>query len=264
MKNKNYITLGCVVVALLVFGGSRMYLNNVSSELTKVNSQIEAMKTSETNNQTSSDDDSATTKIEPKDFVAEATEKGKLVADVEKRYSQTVLSMEGKDTVDDEIAQIEQYTEELNQYFADDVSTTDKTNWYSGKDVDYEWEFQPVYEFKNSSINVTWVCKQKDTNAILSIVSARYDANAGTFNKFSKVITDNGYKYIPSTGDDGTNSTGGTADNEDFANAILKMAEENKVEPGRDVTDEEVKQYDDVQSARDQLKQQMEKDGGDK
>lgn len=254
-KKQPIIALVLVGVSLLIFGGGLWYTdNNLSPKLAEVNSKIDAMKEQSANAEEDVKDDESAN-LDPKSFIAEATEKGNLVADVEKRYSQTTLSMEGKDNVDDEISQIEGYTEELNQYFADNVSTSDKTNWYSGKGVEYTWEFQPICEFGNSSLTATWVCKQNDTGDVLAITTAKYDAVEGVFKKVNRVLTAAGYSYIPSTGDDGTNENA-----EAFADAIIKMSQENKVEEQRDMTDDEKSDYSNAKSAQDALREQMDKE----
>ena len=252
-KKQPIIAIVLVIVSLLLIGLGSTYQDKLDSNLSSIQAKIDATKESNAGKDDDVTDD-ASANLDPKSFVAEATEKGKLIADVEKRYSQTTLSMEGKDSVDAEIEQIEGYTEELNQYFADNVSTSDKTNWYSGKDVEYTWEFQPVCEFGNSSLTATWVCKQKDTGDVLAITTAKYDAVEGVFKKVSRMTTAFGYSYIPSTGDDGLNKNA-----ESYADAILKMAEENKVEEQRDMTDDEKSDYSNAKSAQDALKEQMDK-----
>lgn len=123
--------------------------------------------------------------------------------------------------------------------------------WYSGE-KEGVWAFVTDGEFTSTQLGVLWLCRTPDTQELVAYAKGTYDTESGLFFDISYAMTYLGANSVASSGDAPPPVDVGVID--DIAQGISNA---EGVPDERELTDEEMG---DVWSARQQLKEAMEKE----
>lgn len=243
MKKSGVMTGVLLVTAVLVgagtwFFGIRPLQNQTNAILKELQSNSEMREQQEEERQDT---------VDGKGMVAAAKEKGQAILKAIPAYRSAVVKL------DDESADMDAVLEEMRtaakpiqEAFSGDAGLP----WYADNgDAEGTWTMAEPYTFDENGVNCLFLCKSKD-GQLLAYAETYYDTETGQFDSFLQTVTSYGNSFIQATGENqGTEVERSTSQ-------IMEWAESNKVEPGRDMTDEEKTDREQAVNTR-ELQQEM-------
>lgn len=270
MASKTKLQTVVLVGASVVGIGFCMMLNKQASEMQR---EVSVLQQEHQKLQETVVEESDWQNIKDVDF-AKILEKcktsGDVVAESVNMYAAKIL--EG--TATEDVEQQEKIKKErqavlskLRAQFVEDAEVVG--SWYEGNSYDNMtavWQFEQNYTFDATKIEGLWTCRD-EKNKILAYAKAVYDVRNEIFKKPVITVTSYGNAKAAVTMEGGVTpeSVYGYIFSEDVQKSVSNIfdaAQNNKVEPGRTMTEEEEKAKEDAFSARDQLKEQWEKENG--
>lgn len=227
IKIGQYLKAVPVVIGIGIAGFTG-YAGNAYADTYKSNAQqIQSLK-----------DDIATlssqgvvTPKEVEDVVTNASDAGRVVADLQNKYT---------NLAGDEDA-IKANAAEIKKYFSNTSSNAGAIWLQNGT-----WTFRTSYSFNEDTLDCLWTCVDSDGN-LLGYVTAQYTGKDKVFSGFTKTITTKGNSSASVTHDRP----------EDDAEKVQSTVDAIKQQVGDTTSNVSEKDVSDIFSAREQMRQQQ-------
>lgn len=259
MLKRNIVALVCLALSAVIGAGSFVYVstlkhktNTIHAELAEQQGNVDVMD----------EDEEDVSGLNPEDFLKAATESGNQVIDLQAQYAKSaksVATLEG-DALDKALLEQKELVAETKTHFKEGVSMPPL--WYEGNNYNMTatWSFADNYEFTKSSVDCLWICKDEE-NRILAYATAVYDARIDLFDKLKITTTSYGHSKMGVTLENGVTESGAYDDKvtKEYTDSIQDMANQNNVGPSHSLTEEEKSDRADAFSAREQLREEYEK-----
>lgn len=201
------------------------------------------------------------------DWMDQAKESGKLVAESLDGYGKQIVAMTDADEATLESIKTERQAilKTLQGCFVEDADV--QGSWYTGNSYNMtaKWQMESMYDASPSQANVVWTCRDEN-NRVLTVATSVYDANTGLFQKpVIKTTSFGAYKS------DVTLQNGLTEEDiygdkkeelEQSKQNIFDAAKNNNVGPSNTMTEDQAKDLEDALGSRYELQQQYEKENG--
>lgn len=213
----------CGLSVILLF----ITMNSVASHNSKMSDRRQTLQELQSELETaSSEADNVTERVETvKASIASVKDVGDEIAKLENKYMELVYKERTtREEEDRDYAEMNDICVRMDEYFGKNTSL--RSIWYGGdmqKLPDAKWRFQTNYNYAGNMIPSLWIFSNDDER-ILAYVTAEYNAETNTFDRYEKHVTVAGNAFMPYTDNpNGDGHSTDTFDSEKYTNSIFDL-----------------------------------------